>query len=880
MAASIWWFTDTGRQKFLDGAFDLDTDTFKLALLLSTSNIGFGSTTYAGLTNEHANANGYTTGGQTVTLTVSGTTTVTIGLSSSVVWTASGGSIAARFAVLYENAGSVVAFCLLDDTPADVTVTNGGTLTIAAHASGLFTISSTLQYPIAPMPVDINPAATVRTVGTFTTAAELSDYLTGVTHGGPQWGDLVSLTAGNTFQGNFVLPQPTGSQGGQNYVTFQSSAIGTLPAAGSRVAPSDAVNMPTLIAPSGGGANYAISTTTNAVHHYRFVGIRFTSPQSVGVAAIVDTLAPDETVATNQLHHISFERCLVQPDYDYGVIYAITLHGAHMRIVDSYLTDCMINSNADAKCVWIDYGATGPILIDNCRLEGMGENIGVGFNAYAGPVVNAGYEWQVPQDVTIRRCYIRRKLSYLKAHATYQPACDQAGAGTIASESGNDVTFSEAHGLSLGTYGPFIKDLTLGEYREVTVIVNPTTVTLASAFSSDPAGHSWRYNAVDIAGKNLLEFKGVVRALVEECIFENGWNDGQNTWLTMTPRAGGYVSDVRFRYCRMIECVATALSCGDVQGGGTGEGFATPYPTKRICFQHCLFKNTCSPTAVTLGTVPHNFFVTTSTQDYGQVQQGATTITAGATTGLNITFTASAAVWDSRIVGATLAYESGRATIITFTNSTSVQADITADFPDTSAHVSTLWSCAKGALVQSDTYMTMEDLILEHLTMAGTDTGYTFPIRLYASALPAAVVTRSALRNNVMVGTDNAGNGAGIGSYEGGPRGTAGLNAMVNRTQGEFLKNVMFGPQMTSGTNFSADYTGDDDGGAGSTFNTACHDPDETGSTGGGTVGFADYSGEDYTLTASGPYINWGSDGATPGCDIVTLNTQLTGVDS
>ena len=174
----------------------------------------------------------------------------------------------------------------------------------------------------------------------------------------------------------------------------------------------------------------------------------------------------------------------------------------------------------------------------------------------------------------------------------------------------------------------------------------------------------------------------------------------------------------------------------------------------------------------------------------------------------------------------------------------------------------------------------MEDLILEHLTMAGTDTGYTFPIRLYASALPAAVVTRSALRNNVIVGTDNAGNGAGIGSYEGGPRGTAGVNAMVNRTQGEFLKNVMFGPQMTSGTNFSADYTGDDDGGAGSTFNTACHDPDETGSTGGGTVGFADYSGEDYTLTASGPYINWGSDGATPGCDIVTLNTQLTGVDS
>lgn len=112
-----------------------------MALFLSTSNIGSGSTTYAGLTNEHANGNGYTTGGIAITLTLSGTTTVTVDIQTDPVWTASGGSIVARFAVIYEVGGRVLCYCLLDSTPADVTATAGNTLTIAAHSSGVFTLS-------------------------------------------------------------------------------------------------------------------------------------------------------------------------------------------------------------------------------------------------------------------------------------------------------------------------------------------------------------------------------------------------------------------------------------------------------------------------------------------------------------------------------------------------------------------------------------------------------------------------------------------------------------------------------------------------------------------------------------------------------------------
>ncbi len=140
-AAGAWVFTNGGRTSLIDGLFDIDTDTWKMALFLSTSNIGAASTTYAALTNEHASGNGYTTGGESITLQLSGTTTVKVDIQTDPVWTASGGSIVARFAVIYEVAGNVLCYCLLDDTPADVTATNGNTLTVAAHASGVFTLA-------------------------------------------------------------------------------------------------------------------------------------------------------------------------------------------------------------------------------------------------------------------------------------------------------------------------------------------------------------------------------------------------------------------------------------------------------------------------------------------------------------------------------------------------------------------------------------------------------------------------------------------------------------------------------------------------------------------------------------------------------------------
>lgn len=141
-AAGPWTLTSAGRTDLLDGTFVIGTDTFKMALFTSSSNLGAASTTFAGVTSEVGTTNtGYTAGGNSVTLSKSGTTTVTVVQSAGVVWTAGTANLTARFAAIYEVAGRILAYCLLDSTPADVTATSGNTLTVGGTSATVFTLA-------------------------------------------------------------------------------------------------------------------------------------------------------------------------------------------------------------------------------------------------------------------------------------------------------------------------------------------------------------------------------------------------------------------------------------------------------------------------------------------------------------------------------------------------------------------------------------------------------------------------------------------------------------------------------------------------------------------------------------------------------------------
>lgn len=148
MAASNWKRYNKFPEYLGDGTIDMDADTFTCNLYLSTSNCAtLTHDVLADLDNQVATNYGYTQDAEDLTSVtwVESTGTITFD-SADPAWTASGGSIVARFAVIYDNsptspANPLVAHSLLDTTPADVTVTDGNTLTLQLDASGILDIS-------------------------------------------------------------------------------------------------------------------------------------------------------------------------------------------------------------------------------------------------------------------------------------------------------------------------------------------------------------------------------------------------------------------------------------------------------------------------------------------------------------------------------------------------------------------------------------------------------------------------------------------------------------------------------------------------------------------------------------------------------------------
>ena len=146
-AASVFYVFHGAKEKIGDGTIDLDGHDFKVALVKSTWTPALAANAvWADISaNEVANGYGYTTGGTAlVTPTwVNSSGTMTFDAASP-EWTAAGGSITARYAVIYDDtnaAKDLLCYCLLDTAPADVTATTGNVFLIELNAAGIFTLA-------------------------------------------------------------------------------------------------------------------------------------------------------------------------------------------------------------------------------------------------------------------------------------------------------------------------------------------------------------------------------------------------------------------------------------------------------------------------------------------------------------------------------------------------------------------------------------------------------------------------------------------------------------------------------------------------------------------------------------------------------------------
>ena len=145
MAASAWIKFNKGLYYGLIGTIDFDAagaGVFKCALLLDTYTPDLTDDTWADLSaNEHAGSFGYTTGGAALTsVTLTNSSGVDKWDADDISWTAAGGSITAKYAVIYHVAsGKLIRYSELDSV--NKTATTGNTFVIQLASGGIFDVT-------------------------------------------------------------------------------------------------------------------------------------------------------------------------------------------------------------------------------------------------------------------------------------------------------------------------------------------------------------------------------------------------------------------------------------------------------------------------------------------------------------------------------------------------------------------------------------------------------------------------------------------------------------------------------------------------------------------------------------------------------------------
>ena len=209
-------------------------------------------------------------------------------------------------------------------------------------------------------------------------------------------GDVITLEAGATFVGNFVLPSTSGA----DYITLRSSADPSRFPQDGRVGPEHEQWMPTLRSPN---VEPALSTRPGA-HHWRLQWLAFRA--NAGGFNDIITLGDggDEQRNPSTIpHHFILDGLLMRGDAEKGQKRAIALNSGSTIIRNCDIRDIKaVGQDSQAIAGW---NGPGPFLIENNYLEAAGENIMFGG---ADPAVRD----LVPSDITVVDNYMTKPLEW------------------------------------------------------------------------------------------------------------------------------------------------------------------------------------------------------------------------------------------------------------------------------------------------------------------------------------------------------------------------------------------------------------------------------------------------------------------------------------
>ena len=219
-----------------------------------------------------------------------------------------------------------------------------------------------------------------------------------------QYGDVIVLQAGVAYTGSFELPLKQGA----GEIVIQSSRASEL-RENVRVTPAQSA----LFAKLQTDTVEPVLKTAPGAHHYRFVGIEFsTTTPNVKIYDLVrlgegrrKQKTPDSAP-----HHLVIDRCYIHGFDTQDVQRGISMNSGDTTISNSYISEIHgVGYDTQAIASW---NGPGPYRIINNYLEGAGENILFGGADPASPEM-------IPSNIEIRGNYVFKPLSWKVGHPTY-----------------------------------------------------------------------------------------------------------------------------------------------------------------------------------------------------------------------------------------------------------------------------------------------------------------------------------------------------------------------------------------------------------------------------------------------------------------------------
>lgn len=209
-------------------------------------------------------------------------------------------------------------------------------------------------------------------------------------------GDVIELQAGAVYSGQINLPKKPH----RDFVTIRSSAAGSLPE-GKRVRPSQKSSMATI---TSGAIGRAAVMAANGAHHYRFVGIEFTSAGTIYNYGLI-VLGGNEKRPQDVPHSIEIDRSYIHPHKPGRSRRGVALNSADTVIKNSYIEGFAVTGEeGQGICGWT---GTRNVKILNNYIEGGAQNIMFG----GADPPNAE---MIPSDIEVRGNHLRKPETWKK----------------------------------------------------------------------------------------------------------------------------------------------------------------------------------------------------------------------------------------------------------------------------------------------------------------------------------------------------------------------------------------------------------------------------------------------------------------------------------